>query len=775
MGNFTLRFGALKNISKTLSFLLVLFLGIVAQESGLPDLRIPGITQYDVASNDFSKTNYVGRYALREDVGTMGRIGLGDARLGPDAYYKFFTTTVKLEEAAAPFTVPDMLYPIKKGTGPDSYGVRFIAIPEPKFDDNGNPLNNPASELNKYMRKFFYNDENADKYLYVFLPHSASNEVYYNNFSEMASRKVETSTHHVSAYSSPSGDQGKNSRRQMLDRGSINNVFAVSVKGVPQEALNTNLGIWDKLYYQNPEGYQFSDDYKMDWVTAINPEETFAFATGWVDHNWRRRDFNKEVTQKAIEAGRPKSAPLDKPYYRLLQEHRMLGIYCFEGVVTMLNVGLNIPLTLEYFQRIWGRVRGALMFAMTNERYKQIQRNEMQRRDRNGNPIPLKPEEEKLIESLDSPRLSKALAGMKGLWELKMGVKNPEQYTPDNPLYPDRDEDGVALSEEKDAQGKFLPLARPAEADQIARAEFREFGKLLMWKPQTTSEVLRDLIYLYGPYHKVTAVRTTAIILTFQAEFYKRLGIEQQVFKDNATKVVKTLFTHEANWTLAKLKEAPLTEEQRTAKFTAYIEGTRQASLRAMMNLKGSDETRGLEDIDNLVKSGVLKPEEGARLKEELIAFRRERNRLASEMGTEILNTQIVPAMEAVYPLDAATELRGVGPGAIANYPAQGPASWTKFYADLRPIIEELNKIPSKNDDFIKQAILDQRFVKYNLRPGMAIAVAHGIHKTHPLVHVYPVVTAINADYVRDLGAQTPDEGLEELKKEIEEFTSAAI
>lgn len=754
--------------------------GLGAQAlSGDSALRYPGVTQYDIGDFSFSKATYVGRYSLINEPNNLARVGLGDARLGADAFYKFFTTTVKLEEGTPAFTVPDMLYPIKNGTTADTYGARFVSVAPMQWDEAGNPVGNPGAELNKVLRNFFYGDAEADKYVYAFLPHSSSHEVYYTDFSEMAAVKVETSTHHVSAYTSPSHDLGTNSRRGMLDRGSINNVFAVSVKGVPQEAVNTNLGIWTKLYYQNPEGYQFSEDYHFDWVTGVNPEETLAFATAWIDHGWRRQDLNKMITQKAAELGRPKDAPLDAPYYKLLQEHKMLGIYCFEGVANMIYVGLNVPLTQKYFQRIWGRERGLAMFKMANERWIEIQKSEVQRWDNQGNEIPLSPEDLAQIEALDSPRLAAALAQMKPLWEMEGGLKNPEQYalgaTPaqDNPLYPDRDENGIALSDQRNEIGVALPLlARSAEADAALRTELAEFGKALPWKPETTSEILRDLMYLYGPYHKVSGVRSTALVLSFQAEFYKRTGISKETFKSNATKVVKKIFLHEANWRLAQLLAAPLSDAERAARFTDYKERTAAGLRHSMAALKSSRENRGFEEINELVQLEAITAEEAENMKQNLIAFRRERNRAAAQLGEELLVSDILPVIESVYTEDAATHLRSPGANAIAAYPAAGGKSWAKFYASVEADIEELNKIPVKEPDLIKQAILDQRYVKYNNRPGLPIVLAHGIHKTHPLVSIYPVVTAINAEYVEERTAgDALDPGLTELQSVIRDFT----
>lgn len=742
-------------------------------------LQIPGVTQYDVGDFSFTKANYVGRYTLIKDRNNLARVGLGDARLGADAYYKFFTTSVKLEEGTPAFIVPDMLYPVKSGATADTYGARFVPVAPMQWDEAGNPVGNPAAELNKVLRNFFYGDANADKYVYAFLPHSFSHEVYYTDFSEMAAVKVETSTHHVSAYTSPSHDQGTNSRRGMLDRGSINNVFAVSVRGVPQEAVNTNLGIWTKLYYQNPEGYQFSEDYHFDWVTGVNPEETLAFATAWIDHDWRRRDLNKLITQKAAELGRPKEAPLDAPYYKLLQEHKMLGIYCFEGVANMIYVGLNVPLTRNYFQRIWGRNRGLTMFQMVNDRWVEIQKSELRRWDNQGNELPLTPEELAQIETLDSPRLATALSQMKALWEMEGGIKNAVQYglgaTPaqDNPLYPDRDENGIALSDQRTDLGIAPPLvARSQEADAALRLELAEFGKALPWKPETTSEILRDLMYLYGPYHKVSGVRSTALVLSFQAEFYKRTGISKDVFRENATKIVKKIFLHEANWRLAQLLAAPLTEDARAAAFADYKERTAAGLRHSMAALKASRENRGFEAIDELVQREAITAEEAQNMKQNLIAFRRERNRAAAQMGEELLVSDILPVIESVYTEDPATHLRRPGVSAIAGYPAAGGKSWAKFYASVESDIEELNKIPVKEPDLIKQAILEQRYVKYNNRPGLPIVLAHGIHKTHPLVSVYPVVTAINEEYIEErTGGDAQDPGLSELQAMIAQFT----
>ncbi len=769
----------------------------------------------NILAEDFVKTEYVGNWTLplpseprndsnpaylryksvlenlymwEEDEEGQTRLG----RIGKDPRDALFTTTTLLDkvgEVQKSYTIGDLLYDVKAAPNADgklevlrggkALGLRFIPVPETR-DRHGRAVRNPKPQnyyLNPYLTKLFYNvdlplDEQGsvnDKSLYVVVPHSNSSDFLFSTFSEMAGQKAERSTGHSSAYAYVGG-LGENTRRQFLandglDRGTLNNLYAISVKGTSQEAVNLNLALWSKLYYDNADGYQFSDDYHFDLVTNVNLKEVLAFARGWLDRSWVRADLNNKIALKlqdpetaerfrAVLENRGEEKPQafnprTTTFYHLLKTNPSLALYCYEGVATTSFLGLNVPLTLKYLQRIYGAEAGQKMFDFADESWKDIQVRALGNR---ADPAH--------IISLKDPRIQDVLAQLKPLWELPRGpgkteFSNAAEFTPTNPLYPDRDARGVPVG---------LDASMSAEKLAQRDKELDEVGRGLPYKPQSTTDILRAMIDIYAPFYRVGAARDTAVILTFVDKIKERTGLLFDTESPEygfGVKAVEVLFKHEANLVWAKLNRID-TQQAITAAVLAQNPGLQGPALEAAVKVATREKYKkdyvantnlGLDKALKVAKNpeGRLSRDEEEALRqlhyagfkaeeiEEMLAnvrrFRATRNLRLYTQIQALKEDKIATIINGVP--DAPLQVDGQG------YPSDGVKSYALMDSEISPILEEANDLPVKNPDIIMQTLLGEKYVKYNLPPGLIHTLAQGMHPLNPNVAFTGVATMI--------------------------------
>jgi len=733
----------------------------------------------------FQKTYYQGDWKLKNspevlqaldlidwdenERATKGLLGAGIT--DPENY--LFTVTVKLDDGTL-LTIPDLLYPVKEGRTADVLGLRLLPIYEEKTDNNGVviPGKRPTEDLDKFLNKIFYGNTNfGSKALYVVTPHSTSSDNFFTELSDYAKTKAEKSTAHVSAYAfvptQEEATSGVVTRRTFLERGSIDNVYAYSMLGVDQEAVNLNLALWSRLYYENPKmnlftkpalnkgGYQFASDYHFDWVINVNLEETLSFAKAWLKRDWVRQELNAQIVDEIRRLPNPKSAPrvaADTPYYLMLQDEESLALYCDEGVSTTNFLGMNVPLTLAYFQRIFGAVDGAAMFDFADLAFQEIQRSAAGIRP--GHRPPANAPTVTIV-SLKDPVYQNVLAKMRPLWELPGGVRNPAQFTAQVPLFPNRvatiDPAGAVTLSTADATGAAAPALENANRD----TDIRTLGLGLPFKPQTTSDILRDVIETYVPYHKVqSAVRTAAIVLNFADKVKERTGILDDRIQFFATQVISLMFKHESNWRFAQIsamaaadklldgKPLPFppgaTEPQKTAirasavgaQYVGYAAKTTAAldDLAAKFkNLTGDftqEELQGLRQI--------LKPDEI----QKLVDYRASRNTRLYAQLRNLMSQEIVPVL--------AQTPRTPVPG----YSADGGTSFATFVSEATPVLDTANQETIRNPNLILQVLLGEKYVKYNYPPGMIPALGLETHDLNPNVLFTGVATLIDENAV---------------------------
>ncbi len=707
-------------------------MGLRMQKVGLGAVLVASLgaealaaAQYNISRSDFTRGTYQGSFILKNDPETFSKIfDFENLNLSPDVFgaetrYRLFTSTflISRQGQESSVLIPDLLYPVKEGTGPETYGLRLI--PVYNDGDPNSPLPPPGTQLiDQFLRSIMYGEakkEDLSKQIYAVVPHSSSFESYYSDFWKMAQVKIETGTGHVSSYTG----QGSNSRRQMLYGGSSDNIFTLSLIGVDQEAVNMNTALWTRLYYENPDQYNFAENYKFDWVTGADLQETLAFAKGWLKRDWVRSELNGEIIRRARALHVEKDLGVDEntSYYSMLQKQKFLGLYCFEGVTNAMNLGLNVPLTKAYLSRIFGEGLGLEIFAYADALYQEIQRIDAAAHNATDGQVPA----DFQPESLESPRVVAALNKMKPLWELPGGVSNAAQYTATNPLFPPRDPTGAVT----------VGSSNPRRDQEIT-----EVGRSLAWVPETSSEILRDLIYIYAPFHKVGAARTAGLILSFKAQIENRTGIDKEVIKQWGTDVVKLLFKHEAQWTLAKLQAA--------------MPGNPVAWRQAFENYKSITQSGLNQMIDQLKHSDGIHPGDEELLqptehgpppltRDELQAlrdYRKLRNTAAAQEAQAIVNGGIVNTISDVFSETA------------IDYTSNGDEAFSRFYTEAQVLLAQINAIPVREPNIISQALSGEKYVKYNNRPGLAMAISHGIHPTNPNVKFQVVATVINGKHV---------------------------
>ncbi len=520
-------------------------------------------------------TFYQGVYQPKPDSGTTNTTHYlkvdRPQYLNPFAH--LFTTTfhmVNPDGSSQDAWIPDLLYKVKAGEGVQNLGLRLIPVSYSIQGAAG------SVQIDRFLKSIFSRNPDEVGQYYSIVAHTEAGKDYYDDAKAMVAAKGEFSVFH----SSTNYGNNQYSRRGFSASGNPKNIFAVSLKGTPQVALNANARIWSKLYYQNPvDHYQFAEDYHQDPVTNVNLEEVLAFATGWIDHDWVRRDLNAKVMAAiASQQNNPKVFNKDTSYYYLLQNEPMFYLYCFEGVVHTLNMALNIPLTEEYFKKIWGTEWGTKMFGMVNERWRTIQVDD-------GVPA-------ENVQNLNDPALKTLLSQVKPLWE--SDLSNSSRFNESHPLFLSRAADGSAQKTTFTDTG--VRLENPTDADAKLDTEAKELGRSLAVTPQTTGDILKDFIAIYAPFHKVGAVRSAAMMLGFKDTVVKRTGIDAQKFYDIAGKVIAVMFRHST-----ALERSKYSVENLDSGIAGY-----RAKVKAGLNqVMGSDSL-----FNNIVSKAIDNPAE---------------------------------------------------------------------------------------------------------------------------------------------------------------------
>lgn len=307
----------------------------------------------------------VGEYDLAKDVIPNRYGGVSVNRFGTMTPLGFDGNPLKMpyDSEGRIKVIRDQHYPLNAS----QTGIR----PIPVVDGDGTSKTVDGSEvrgsevMDKYLREEMGLKPDDPIFALIAYMHP---EMYQGNFGQMVTEllKIENGQTHLGAYigngqtrNSPHAYHRKTWGVQVGDRGAgyPANVTIVSLEGVPQKVFNLNAQITLRLLNELNGGVKFPDDYKFDWVRAINLKETLDFYRGWIDPTW-------------VRPGVP------GPFQAKLLYDPTYATYCAEHISIALNAALNIPQNETGYTAIWGE-NGKQLFELAKLKYKTITGQEM--------------------------------------------------------------------------------------------------------------------------------------------------------------------------------------------------------------------------------------------------------------------------------------------------------------------------------------------------------------------------------------------------------------
>tara|TARA_B100000749_G_C18450136_1_gene476055 strand:- start:13703 stop:15757 length:2055 start_codon:yes stop_codon:yes gene_type:complete len=121
-------------------------------------------------------------------------------------------------------------------------------------------------------------------------------------------------------------------------------VIAVNYAGAASQAdFNKNAYVALRLLNETGSNVKFSRlDYEKDYFDGNNLKNIMDFYRGWIDHSWIRSDADK------YSNGDP------KPFYEIMMDDLKYDTYCAEHITMVLNVALNLVQTEEGYIDLFG-------------------------------------------------------------------------------------------------------------------------------------------------------------------------------------------------------------------------------------------------------------------------------------------------------------------------------------------------------------------------------------------------------------------------------------
>lgn len=254
----------------------------------------------------------------------------------------------------------------------------------------------------------------------------------------------------------------------------------------------------------------------------------------------------------------------------------------------------------------------------------------------------------------------------------------------------------------KDLKQSFAPIVDQDfemlwEIDKVKNPTDKNgVGKAMAWAPETTADLVRDFVQQYVPFYRVGAMNTAFVIFGFAKEFEKRVGMPAQEFAGLAIPVLSKMFKYEIALQLTNkgLSSLPNAEEIVSAIAQKYFDG-----------------------LDMIAQA---KPE-------------------------------MAPAVPA---LKGAIQMILANPAEVADTVAKA-----KQY---NPIPSAARRGVKANDDFLQDAqaafkkavnthvAQDEGVyrVKYYSPPAILRRIYLGLHKSHNMLKVWPVASAVRAEDV---------------------------
>lgn len=289
-----------------------------------------------------------------------------------------------------------------------------------------------------------------------------------------------------------------------------------------------------------------------------------------------------------------------------------------------------------------------------------------------------------------------------------------------------------------DLNASFTPIADADfeslwEIDKVKNPTAKSgVGKAMVWKPETTANLVSDFVQQYVPFYKVGAINTSLVIFGFAKEFQKRMGMDPVSFGNLTVPVLAKMFKHEI-----------------AIKTAAGIEAKLKAMGQSVDILRTTDPT-----MKALIDAAIKQQQ--ATLEAEVVGATQK-----YAAGLDQL-AQMKPELAAAVPaLKGALNMISANPAEVQDVVKKGLAYVTipaerrgikandDFLVEARSAFEKAVNANVKEEDGVYR-------VKYYSPPAILRRIYLGLHKAHNTIKVYPVATAVRASDVEPKPSAQP-------------------
>ncbi len=278
----------------------------------------------------------------------------------------------------------------------------------------------------------------------------------------------------------------------------------VSLDGVSNEVISTNLHVCARILNESNGGVHFPSDYKADTFHLINLNSLGNHFRAMLDHSWVNDEINST-----------------RPFIQLIEECDLFKLYCAEHVWQVLNTGLNIPQNERGYVEFYGEEVGRDLFEKAKETWKKL---------------------------------------------------NPE--SPEFPVIP-----------------YFEPLWQKSDIQNPSTSH--DIGKGMYCNPQTTSDLVRDIVKIYSPWHQVGPSYSIALILGFLSTLSERLGLEQKELVSHISKPINLI----SKYYLKTVDMAVGEFKQKLIVDLVKISSTEESTLLNLLSASLADLTDGRSEL----------------------------------------------------------------------------------------------------------------------------------------------------------------------------------
>lgn len=454
------------------------------------------------------------------------------------------------------------------------------------------------------------------------------------------------------------------------------------------ESLLQNLRIWTILLN---EGVKFPADYTQDKFVAVNLREVLAFARGWLDEDWIRPDIFPEAEVRPL-IERAKREPefkrseeyKKKTFYYVLRHSAEWANYCAEHITMILNIGSNVLANAESLREIFGE-RDPDTGEEFPQRFLAIMKA-------------------KYAENLRKRLIPAVAIAQPALRE--MPVVPHGSFAP---LYAGFKR-GEKISGHIQGVGPIYYRVGERQTRTVRNQEIVEFtggvlelGRALVWKPQTTADILSAFVTTYVPWQDVGAPMSSSIVLNFAPVAKDRLGLELDRFLELTVPIVFAM-----NW------------------YELGYKNIGQVSDLAALNTQYEGQ---IAQVLNLLKVSPLYANE-ANLEKVRGALQREKEKFSTEKARLDVNKLIAQLQQVLDPEQRREVLgtfykdyvKGLMAEARSVDPVESPATGNEYWRPVR--------------------------VKWYSPPAIVQRILNGLHPQNPRMIFEAAGTVVHASMV---------------------------